>query len=106
MDWLNDWIKDLFLQMPCPQPKRPEVENLLAELIKIGQTDDFLSERPGAGFNSQCRNLRSIQIGQRLHSMGGLALMEWARFKVKRKLKAQIASHLDYAWDHVGDYRA
>jgi hypothetical protein len=32
--------------------------------------------------------------------------MEWARFKVKRQLKAQIASHLDYAWDHVGDYRS
>jgi hypothetical protein len=106
MDWLADWWKELFLRIPCPPEKRVEVENLLAELIKIGQDDDYLSERPGQGFNSQCRNVRSIQIGKRLHEMGGLALMEWARFKVKRKLKAKIADHLDYAWDRVGDWRA
>ena len=106
MDWLMDWFKDLFLKVPCPSEKRPEAENLLAELIQIGKNDDFLSERPGQGFNSQCRNVRSIQIGKRLHDLGGLPLMEWARFKVKRQLKAQIASHLDYAWDRVGDYRA
>ena len=106
MDWLNDWIKDLFLKVPCSPAKRLDAENLLAELIKIGQSDDFLSERPGMGFNSQCRNLRAIQVGQRLHNLGGLALMDWARFKVKRKLKAQIAIHLDYAWDGVGDWKA
>jgi hypothetical protein len=106
MDWLRDWIKDLFLQVPCHQSKRPEAQQLLAELIEIGRKDDFLSERPGNGFNVQCRNMRSIQVGQRLHNLGGLALMEWARFKVRRKLKEQIAGHLDYAWDGVGDWRA
>jgi hypothetical protein len=106
MDWLMDWLKDLFGHAPIAPEKRPEVENLLNELIKIGKDDDFLSERPGQGFNSQCRNIRSIQIGRRLYEMGGLGLMEWVRFKVKRKLKAQIASHLDYAWDGVGDYKA
>jgi|GEM_PF-211944 len=106
MDWLNDWIKDLFLQVPCAPPKRQDAQNLLAELIKVGQKDDFLSERPGAGFNSQCRNLRAIQVGLQLHNLGGLALMEWARFKIKRKLKAQMVGHLDYAWDGVGDWKA
>lgn len=106
MNWLRDWFKELFYPMPGPPQKRPEVENLLAELVKIGQNEDFLSETPGAGFNSQCRNVRSIQIGRRLQEMGGLTLMEWVRFKVKRKLKEQIASHLDYAWDRVGDWRA
>ena len=106
MDWLKDWFKELFYQMPCPHEKRPEVENLLAELIVIGKGDDFLSERPGYGFNSQCRHIRSIQIARRLHDMGGLPLMDWVRFKVKRKLKAQLASHLDYAWDGVGDWKA
>ncbi len=106
MSWLSDWMKDQFTQAPVAAEKRPEVENLLNELITIGKEDDFLSERPGQGFNSQSRNIRSIQIGRRLHEMGGLELMEWARFKVKRKLKAQLASHLDYAWDGVGNYRA
>ena len=106
MDWLTDWLKDLFLRMPCPAENRAEVQNLLAELCKIGQEDDFLSERPGQGFNSQCRNLRGIQIGKRLFEIGRLPLMEWARFKVKRQLKAQIAAHLDYDWDRIGDWRA
>jgi hypothetical protein len=92
--------------MPCQPENRPEVQNLLTELIKIGKEDDFLSERPGQGFNSQCRNMRSIQIGKRLHDLGGLALMEWARFKVRRQIKEQIAAHLDYAWDRIGDWRA
>jgi len=92
--------------VPCAPPKRQDAQNLLAELIKVGQKDDFLSERPGAGFNSHCRNLRAIQLGLQMHNLGGLALMEWARFKVKRKLKAQMAGHLDYAWDGVGDWKA
>ena len=106
MDWLTDWLKELFLRAPCAPEKRTEVENLLAELIKIGKEVDFLSERPGQGFNSQSRNMRSIQIGRRLHDLGGLELMEYVRFKVKRKLKGQIASHLDYAWDGVGRWKA
>jgi hypothetical protein len=106
MDWLSDWFKDQVSQAPCPAEKRPEVGNLLDELIKIGKDDDFLSERPGQGFNSQCRNMRSIQIGKRLDEIGGLELMDWIRFKVKRKLKAQLASHLDYAWDGVGKWKS
>jgi len=106
MDWLNDWLKEWFYRMPCPPEKRPEVENLLKELITIGKENDFLSERPGFGFSSQCRHIRTIQIGRRLHDMGGLALMEWIRFKIKRKLKVQLASHLDYAWDGVGNWKA
>lgn len=101
-----DWLKEIFLSVPCAPEKKPEVENLLAELVEIGKKDDFLSERPGAGFNSQCRNVRAIQIGRRLNDLGGMELMEWARFKVKRRLKAQLASHLDYAWDGVGPWRA
>ncbi len=101
-----DWLKDLFLSVPCPPEKRPEAENLLAELIRIGQSDDFLSLYPGQGFNSEKRNLRAIQIGRRLNDLGGMPLMEWARFKVKRKLKTQIAEHLDYAWDRIGSWRA
>lgn len=106
MDWLRDWLKELFMRAPCAPEKRGEVENLLAELVKIGKDDDFLSERAGQGFNSQCRNIRAIQIGKRLNDLGGLELMEYMRFKVKRKLKAQLASHLDYAWEGVGKWKA
>ena len=104
--WFTDWLKGLFYAMPCPPDERSEVEDLLAELITIGKGDDFLSEHPGNGFNGQCRHIRTIQIGRRLHDIGGLPLMEWTRFKIKQKIKMQLASHLDYAWDGVGDWRA
>jgi len=106
MDWLVDWLKDLFMPMPCPPELRPEAEQLLAELLRIGKTDDFLAEHPGMGFNSQSRHIRTIQIGRRVNEIGGLALMEWMRFKVRRRLKAQLAAHLDYAWDGVGEWKA
>ncbi len=101
-----DWFKEIFMGVPCRPEKRPEVDNLLAELIKIGKSDDFLSTSPGQGFNSKNRNIRAMQIGARLNEIGGMPLMEWARFKVKRKLKTQIAEHLDYAWDGVGEWKA
>ncbi len=39
-------LKNLFYK-PFPSENKAEVEKLLAELIKIGERDDFLSERPG-----------------------------------------------------------
>jgi len=91
---------------PCKGGDKPEVDSLLAELIKIGRNEDFLSERPGAGFNVQCRHVRTIFIGRRLNEIGGIELMEWVHKKVKRKLKGQLASHLEYAWDGVGKWKA
>ncbi len=91
---------------PCPGGDKPEVEQLLEELVRIGRESDFLSERPGAGFNVQCRHVRSIFIGRRLNEIGGMELMIWVHKKVKRRLKAQLASHLEYAWDGVGDWKA
>jgi len=91
---------------PCPAGDRPDVEKMLDELIKIGREDDFLSERPGYGFNSQCRNVRAITIGRQLNTIGGMTLMVWVHKKVKRRLKTQLASHLEYAWDGVGEWRA
>jgi hypothetical protein len=91
---------------PCPAGDKADVEKLLEELTKIGKQDDFLSERPGYGFNSQCRHIRAIAIGRQLYSIGGMPLMEWVHKKIKRRLKAQIASHLEYAWDGIGEWKA
>ncbi|HPH97628.1 MAG TPA: hypothetical protein PKW33_08230 [Anaerolineaceae bacterium] len=84
---------------------REEIDRLMNELVGIGQKDDFLSERPGGQFNMQCHHVRARAIGKRLHELGGLALMERARRLVKRKLKANMASHLDYCWSEIGDWK-
>ena len=83
---------------------RDEAEKLIVELIEIGRKDDFLSERPGGQFNSQCHNIRARAIGRRLNEIGGLELMQTARERVRRKLKMTMASHLDYSWVDIGKW--
>lgn len=100
-----DFISDLFSRMPCPDEKKPEVEQLLEELFKIGKNEDFLSERPGPPFNGQCRHMRARQIGKRLDEIGGLDLMLYAQKKVKRKLGKDLSAHLEYAWVEVGSWK-
>lgn len=82
-----------------------EVEKLILELIDIGKREDFLSERAGGSFNAQCHNIRARAIGKRLNEMGGLSLMQLARERVRRKLKANLAAHLDYAWAEIGEWK-
>jgi hypothetical protein len=74
------------------------------ELIMIGKTDDYLSERPGGGFNMQCRHIRTREIGSRLHEIGGFELMEDANNKVRKKLGVSLSEHLFYAWAEIGDW--
>jgi len=83
---------------------RAEAEGLIKELMDIGKKDDFLSERPGGLFNSQCHNIRARAIGRRLNEIGGLELMQVARERVRKKLKMNMASHLDYAWANIGKW--
>lgn len=88
---------------------RKEVDNLVAELVKIGQVDDYLSERPGAGFDGQCHHIRSRQIGRRLHDLGGLELMQAVHRVLRRKMGKQgktLVSHLDYCWNEIGQWHA
>jgi hypothetical protein len=87
------------------QGYREEAEKLIVELLEIGKKDDYLSERPGGQFNGQCHNIRARQIGRRLNEMGGLDLMQAARERVRRKLKMNMASHLDYAWSDIGQWK-
>ncbi len=102
---MMQFVKDL-LAKPYPPQTKEEVERLLEELFRIGKTDDFLSERPGGGFNSQCRHIRTIEIGKRLDQIGGLELMEYANRQVRRKIGKQLSSHLEYAWNGVGKWMA
>ena len=86
-----------------PQPKR-EVQRLLDELIKIGDLEDFLSLHRGGDYDRNYHHKRAREIGACLHDIGGLDLMLAARARVKRKLGAVMAEHLDYCWTEIGDW--
>ncbi len=98
------FLADLFGLKPYPAHAKEEVQRLIAELIRIGETDDYLSERPGPPFNYQCRHNRARDIGKRLDELGGYALMMFAHGKVKKKLGKVLVSHLEYAWTDIGNW--
>ena len=89
---------------PCPPDQRQVVRKLIDDLIRVGKTDDYLSERPAPGFNRNMRNIQAREIGERLHQIGGVALMEYARKQVQRSGGKVLAEHLDYAWADIGDW--
>jgi hypothetical protein len=85
---------------------KPEVLRLVNELINIGIKEDYLSEHPGGGYNLQCRHIRTREIGLRLSEIGGLPLMTWVFDRVRKKAGKVPASHLEYAWQEVGEWSA
>jgi len=94
-------FQNLFGQAPCPPDRKQEVDRLINELVIIGKQYDFLSERPGGVFNSQCRHVRAREIGKRLIVIGKYPLMEYVIKRVKKKLGASLSNHLEYAWDDL-----
>ena len=86
--------------------RKQEVNNLVAKLVKIGQTDDFLSLVPGGPFDMQLHHREAREIGMRINGIGGVPLMEAARNSVKRKLKDVMAEHLDHCWKGIGGWQA
>jgi hypothetical protein len=99
------FLRDLFMK-PYPDHARQDVERMLDELLRIGKADDFLSERPGGGFNRECRHIRAREIGKRLDEIGGLELMEYANRQVRRKLGKNLSWHLEAAWKDIGKWIA
>jgi len=88
-----------------PPETKKEVSKLLAELVKIGKLDDFLSTQPGGSFNVRCHNIHARRIGERLNDIGGLELMQAARSHVKGQLKDVMTEHLDYCWQDIGEWQ-
>jgi hypothetical protein len=100
-----DFLIDM-LQKPYPSHAQQEVTRLLDELVRIGKTEDFLSERPGGAFNRDSRHIRARDIGVRLNDIGGLRMMEYANRYVRRKLGKNLSWHLEAAWKDIGDWIA
>ncbi len=100
-----DFLTDLFSK-PYPSHASAEVDRLIGELLRIGKTEDFLSERPGGSFNRDCRHIRTREIGKRLDEIGGLPLMAFANRSVRRKLGKDLSWHLEAAWKDIGKWIA
>ncbi|HSM23590.1 MAG TPA: hypothetical protein VK856_01860 [Anaerolineaceae bacterium] len=98
------FISNLFGIVPCPADRKEEVNRLIDDLLRIGEREDYLSERPGGPFNVQCRHVRAIEIGKRLNQIGGAKLMEYTLWKVKKKLGKTIVAHLEFTWDEIGQW--
>jgi hypothetical protein len=97
---------DSVFRKPYPRGSGEEVERLLDELITIGIREDYLSETPGRGYNSQCRHIRTREIGKKFSEIGGNDLLSWAFEKVRKKAGKVAASHLEYAWSDIGGWQA
>jgi hypothetical protein len=89
---------------PIPPGSRAEVQKIMAELLRIGQTEDFLSEHPGLAYNRDCRHIRTRQLGARLDELGGIQLMGYVHRQVRRKLGKILGEHLEAAWHQVGEW--
>lgn len=89
---------------PYPRGEKQTVDQLIGELLKIGENEDFLSEFPGGSFNRHCRHKRAREIGEQLDQLGGYPLMDFVYERVRKKLGNAIADHLDFAWFDVGHW--
>ncbi len=94
----------LFRKNLVPTDLKPEVNRMIEDLVRIGEREDFLSERSGGNFNAQFRHVRAREIGTRLDQIGGFELMEQVLKKVRKRLGSQLASHLSYSWTDIGKW--
>ena len=81
-----------------------EFDHLTAELIEIYRADGFLTDSPRDKFNKDKRNIRAIEIGERLNEMGGKKMMQHAYSKFKGELGGIPARELEWIWDGVGEW--
>jgi hypothetical protein len=80
----------------------PDVKELIAELIQIGQNEGYLSTEPSGKFNSDNHHIRAREIGERLDKLGGLTLMQETYSRVRPKVSNDRAKGLEYAWRYIG----
>ena len=87
-----------------------EVDQLVTELIRIGEQDGYLSLKPGGRFNEDNRHIRAREIARILHEQGGMNLMKAALFRVlvargsASETDAGRSGDLEIAWHGVGDW--
>lgn len=82
-----------------------EMEKMLNELMDIGRGDGYLSLTAGDRFNERKRNIRAIEIGERLNEIGGMDAMRMGGMAVSRFLDSTKGRELEVCWDGIGAWR-
>lgn len=86
---------------------KPSRDDLVRELVSIGRSTlsaegaYFRPEGEGVGPNKTW-DRRTREIGELLHSLGGLHLMRGAHGEVQQKLGQRVAHDLSAQWHGVG----
>ena len=81
----------------------PEADPLLEELMKIGQTCDFISD-PGGNYNENGQHRRAREIGITLNRIGGIELMQAIYYRISVGLSPARARSLEFAWSYIGHW--
>ena len=100
----EDRISSTSLKAKLKEIKLSEAERLCNELTSIGRNTGFLSIVSKEGFDENNRNIRTREIGQRLHGLGGKDMMTLGYKAVELVLGAVRARELEVAWNMIGDW--
>ena len=90
-----------FFRRKYPAQYKAEVERLSDDLLRIGNIEDFLSERPGGIFDKDCRHIRAREIGERFYEIGGIPLMEDRVKWITKKGSKNLGAHLEACWRSI-----
>ena len=80
-----------------------EADQLIAELIRIGRSDGYLSMNHGGKFGKDGKHVRAREIGEALNKRGGMELMQAAYYRVRATIPEKARS-LESAWGHIGEW--
>lgn len=86
-----------------PSKLGPEVDTFVDELVKIGQSSDFVSD-PGGMFDGNGCHKRVREIGMQLYKRGGTHLMQAVWYRVTAVLGQERGRSLEIAWGFIGDW--
>jgi parallel beta-helix repeat protein len=84
-----------FVEGEPVQPRTPEVESLIDELVDIGNGRGFMTVKSN--------DKRTREIGERLNKIGGKRLMQQVHWEVSGQVR-RSSRELDVAWDRIGDW--
>ena len=78
--------------------------DFVAELVKIGNNEGFLSTKVGGSFDEEYHHKRAREIGLAAYEKGGLRLMRSVHAGVRTRLGNVQARDLEHCWNGIGGW--